>query len=165
MVDINIKCSGYKYCHLENFLAGLWYVFFLCFPCKFLNPMWIYPLVDYIVISLYHSGGIFIFYYIVVFHCHCLSQESWFGTVENSEHTKEIYLLIKDMNDYHFERLIKMSLPILHLINHYITHVSYLSKLLNVYTDYHFERLNKMSLPILHLINHYITHVSYLSNY
>ena len=32
------------------------------------------------------------------------SQESWFGTVDNSEHIKEIYLFIKDMNDNHFKR-------------------------------------------------------------
>ena len=62
-----------------------------------------------------------------------LPQESCFGTVENSEHTKEIYLLIKDMNDFHLERSIQMSLPILHLINLYYN-ANYLSKLSNVYT-------------------------------
>ena len=46
--------------------------------------------------------------------------ESHFGTGENSVHTKEIYLLLKDMNDYHFEDQTRCSSPILHLINHYI---------------------------------------------
>ena len=79
---------------------------------------------------------VFIFYYVAAFCCHLsLPLVSCFGTVENSEHTKEMYLLIKDMNDYHFERLNKMSLLILHSINPYIIYdVNYLSKLLNVYT-------------------------------
>ena len=72
------------------------------------------------------------FYYIMAFLLSSLyfslSQESYFGTVENIEHTKEFYLFIKDMNDYCFERLNKMSLLILHLINCYtiysINHVS-----------------------------------------
>ena len=39
------------------------------------------------------------------------------------------------MNDYRFERLNKMSLPILNLSNHYIIfNVNYLSKQLNAYT-------------------------------
>ena len=27
VTDIYLKCSGYILCHLENSLAGLWYVF------------------------------------------------------------------------------------------------------------------------------------------
>ena len=41
VVDINLKCSGYKFFHLENSLAVFWYVFFLCFPHNRLIPMWI----------------------------------------------------------------------------------------------------------------------------
>ena len=85
----------------------------------------VYILVDYIVISLYHSDGIYILLCWGIL-LSSLSQKSCFGTVENSEHTKEIYLLIKDMNDYHFERLNKMSLLILQLINCYIIYINYL---------------------------------------
>ena len=38
---------------------------------------------------------VFLCHYFVVFCCHCLFKESCFGTVENSEHTKEIYFTYK----------------------------------------------------------------------
>ena len=39
-MDINLKCSGYKFCHLENSLAGFQYVFFFVLVSA-LYPMWI----------------------------------------------------------------------------------------------------------------------------
>ena len=55
-------------------------------------------------------------FYIIILWCfcsHCISllKNHVFGTVENSEHTREFYLFIKDMNDSHFQRLNKMSSP------------------------------------------------------
>ena len=63
---------------------------------------------------------VFIFYHVALLVVVFLFQESCFGAVGISEHTKEIKILIKDMCDYHFERVSKMSILILHLINHYI---------------------------------------------
>ena len=62
----------------------------------------------------------------MVCYCHCISlfsQGSWVATVENSQLTKEFYLFIKDVNEYHFERLNKMSLLILQLNTLYIIYI------------------------------------------
>ena len=68
----------------------------------------------------------------------CLSSSRMmFGTVENSEHTKDIYLFIKDVNRYHFERSNKMSLLILHLKDLYNIYNSNYLKQLNVCTVLH----------------------------
>ena len=40
------------------------------------------------------------------------------GTVEKMNKTREINLLIKSMNDYHFERSNKMPFLILHMTHH-----------------------------------------------
>ena len=129
---ILIKMPWIKICHLENSLAGFQYIYFFVFLVNALYPMWI--LFSLEMFFSFHNSTIamvFYFYYIVAFYCHCislLSQESCFGTVENSEHTKDIYLFIKDVNEYHFERLNKMSLLILHLNNLYIIYnINYLN--------------------------------------
>ena len=93
VADINLNWSGYKFCHLGilQWDSTIAMVFFV--------------------------------YYISALYCHCislLSEELCFGTVENSEHTKEFSLFIKDVNEYHFERLHKMALLILQLNNLYI---------------------------------------------
>ena len=86
--------------------------------------------------------GIFISLYCGILLPLSFSEEKCFCTVENNEHTKEIYFSYKRMIDYHFEgsndchfeRSNKMSFLILQLINHYIIYnANYLSKQLNVY--------------------------------
>ena len=136
MVDINLKCSGYKFCHLENSLAGSWYVFFFVFLVNASYTMWIYSCRFYSHCLIPWQWYFYIVLYCGILLLSSLSQESCFGTVEKNEHNKEILLLIKDMNDYHFKRSNKMSSLLLHLINCYINYVNYLSKLLNVLPYY-----------------------------
>ena len=134
VVDINLKCSEYKFCHLENSLAGFQYVFFFVFLINVLYPMWIFFSLE-MVFSLCNYTIVIVFYFIILQHfcCHCislLSQESCFSTLENSVPTKDIYLFIKDANEYQIERLNKMSLLIMHLNDLYnINNINYLKQL------------------------------------
>ena len=56
-----------------------------------------YSVIMFLSFCNYTIAMISLFNDTVVFCCHCLSlsQESCFGTVENSEHTKEIYITYK----------------------------------------------------------------------
>ena len=116
VVDINLKCSGYKFCHLENSLAGFHYEFCFIFLVNALYPMWILFSVD-MFFSFCNYTLAMVFYIIILQHfcCHCISSllRIMFWYCRNSEHTREFYLFIKDMNDYHFERSTKMYLLIL----------------------------------------------------
>ena len=83
VTDINLKCSGYKFCHLKNSLVGFWYVFFFVFLVNALYPMWI--LFSLEMLFLFHNYIITMVFYIIIlwnFCCCCisiLSQESCFG--------------------------------------------------------------------------------------
>ena len=96
VVDINLKCSGYKFCPLEIYLAGFQYVFHLCHPYKSLiSNMDIVSFKDVLsfcnctIAMAFHFSHIVAFFIVIV----SLSQESCFGTVENSKHTKYSYFV------------------------------------------------------------------------